>query len=141
LVPIPFTHAQGNPIIDGLISSGEWDQSEKFNFRMTNGVDITLKIIYTETDIYFLATFPHNSPGDVIVREPWINNEAVQHDYFGIEFDNNKDGVIMGTSDNPDDMILIDYKQSGAVDMFSWNNHVYPDESNRWYSRCGRVVK
>ncbi|MHA2033363.1 MAG: hypothetical protein ACW99Q_28665, partial [Candidatus Kariarchaeaceae archaeon] len=81
LVPIPFTHAQGNPIIDGLISSGEWDQSEKFNFRMTNGVDITLKIIYTETDIYFLATFPHNSPGDVIVREPWINNEAVQHDY------------------------------------------------------------
>ncbi|MCE7737646.1 MAG: hypothetical protein GPJ54_22335 [Candidatus Heimdallarchaeota archaeon] len=125
-VPVQITHGEGLPILDGIISEGEWDGSFEKIIRMNNGIDITLKAIYTETDVYYLVTFPHNSPGDEIERDP----AAGRHDYFGIEFDNNKDGTIMGTTDSPDDMVLIDYDVPGAVDMFSHSFLVFKDLNN-----------
>ncbi|MHA2099437.1 MAG: hypothetical protein ACW99A_12230 [Candidatus Kariarchaeaceae archaeon] len=117
------------PVPDGIISNGEWDGAETHKIRMNNGIDINFKIIYSETDVYYLATFPHKSPGDVINRNPTDGTTNLQHDYFGIEFDLNNDGLIMGTSGNPDDMVLIDYDQPGAVDMFSHSYKVFKDEN------------
>jgi len=122
-IPITVTHGEGLPTIDGIISNGEWDNSYDKTIRMDNGIDISLKTKYTEADAYYLVTFPHNSPGDVIERDP----AAGKHDYFGIEFDNNKDDAIMGTLDSPDDLILIDYEVSGAIDMFSYSFKVFKD--------------
>lgn len=113
--------------MDGTISDGEWEGSNEKIVRMTNGIDITVKAIYTEMDIYYLITFPHNSPGDVIQREPNDGDSIINHDYFGIEFDNNNDGAIMGTPNSPDDLIIIDYDVSGANDMFSHSFHVFRD--------------
>lgn len=125
-MPIKITHGEGLPTLDGIISDGEWDGSFDKTIRMNNGIDITLRAIYTESDVYYLVTFPHNSPGDVIERDP----AAGKHDYFGIEFDNNRDGTIMGTIDSPDDMVIIDYDVSGAVDMFSHSFLVFKDVNN-----------
>lgn len=113
--------------MDGIISNDEWNGSHDKTVRMTNGIDISVKAIYTELDVYYLITFPHNSPGDVIQRNPNDGDSIIDHDYFGIEFDNNNDGAIMGTSDNPDDLIIVDYDIPGAIDMFSSSFRVYRD--------------
>ena len=127
IIPVQITHGEGLPKMDGIISDGEWDGSHDKTVRMTNGIDISVKAIYTDTDVYYLITFPHNSPGDIIQRNPTDGINIINHDYFGLEFDNNNDGAIMGTSDNPDDLILIDYDMPGAIDMFSHSFHVYRD--------------
>ncbi len=125
-MPVQITHGEGFPTLDGIISDDEWDSSFDKTIRMNNGIDISLKAIYTESDVYYLVTFPHNSPGDEIERDP----AAGKHDYFGIEFDNNQDGTIMGTIDSPDDMVLIDYDVPGAIDMFSHSFQVFKDVNN-----------
>lgn len=128
LLPVQFTKGEYVPVLDGIISDGEWTNAQARKIRMNNGIDINFKVIYTDTDAYYLVTFPHNSPGDVIVRDPSVNGNVIRHDYFGVEFDVNNDGVVMGTNKDPDDLILIDYDQPGAVDMFSHSYHVYKDE-------------
>lgn len=113
--------------MDGTISDDEWNGSHEKIVRMTNGIDISVRTIYTMSDAYYLITFPHDSPGDVIQRIPTNGDSIIDHDYFGIEFDNNDDGAIMGTPDSPDDLILIDYDMPGAIDMFSSSFRVYRD--------------
>ncbi len=81
-------------------------------------------IIFSETDIYLLFKFEQiPASSELINRDP----HSGRHDYFGIEFDNNNDGNIMGTAENPDDIILFDYEEYGAVDMFSHSFRVFYD--------------
>ncbi|OLS25243.1 MAG: hypothetical protein HeimC2_19190 [Candidatus Heimdallarchaeota archaeon LC_2] len=127
IIPIPNSNGAVPLIMDGNITNGEWDESYSQTIRMSIGIDISLKTQYTETDAYFLVTFSKNSPGDEINRDPSTGS----HDYFGIEFDNNNDGAIMGTEGSPDDMILIDYDRVGALDMYSHSYHVFIDENNQ----------
>jgi hypothetical protein len=81
---------------------------------MIYGQLLTLTAYYSDTHMFFLAEIPHNGPDDVIQF-----NLTEEHDYFGIEFDVNDDGVVMGTIDNPDDMVIVDYIEKGGVDMYS----------------------
>ncbi len=125
-IPIPMSSGQVGLIMDAVISDGEWDDSYSKTIRMNHGEDIELKTQYTETDVYFLVTFSHKAPGDVINRDP----TSGKHDYFGIEFDRNNDATIMGIATSPDDMVLIDYIEPGAVDMFSHTFTVFEDAKN-----------
>lgn len=125
-IPVSMSSGQVPLKMDGIISDGEWDDSYSKTIRMNHGEDVVLKTQYTETDVYFLVTFPHDAPGDVINRDP----ETGRHDYFGIEFDINDDATIMGTPQSPDDMVLIDYDQPGAVDMYSHTFTVFEDEKS-----------
>jgi hypothetical protein len=117
LINLHFSPVQANettPTIDGIVSEGEWDGGFIKDIEMTNGVILTLTASYSDTHMYFLAEIPHNAPGDVIEF-----NLTERHDYFGIEFDVNNDGVVMGTPSNRDDMVLVDYIKKGGVDMYS----------------------
>ncbi len=123
-VPFNSTAQQNFPIIDGVISQGEWVGNESI-IRMQDGRDVRMVVLQSEVEIYFLFTFSgQTSSNDVINRDP----STGRHDYFGIEFDNNKDSVIMGNSESPDDMALFDYEKYGAVDMFSNDFTAYYDE-------------
>lgn len=113
------------PDLDGIISDEEWSAGRLKNIEMGNGEILKLITIYTLTNIYFLATILHEPPNVI-----QIDDLDLPHDYFGIEFDINKDDIIMGTESNRDDMVLVDYKIKGAVDMYSHTYHVYEDTIN-----------
>lgn len=124
---VPVTVQSSNlPKIDGIVSPGEWSQGTETNIRMISGIDISYTTLYSSTDMYFLAKVPQNKPDDVINT----NVTSGKHDFFGIEFDNNGDSVIMGSRSSPDDMVLVDYTQQGAIDLYSYSYKVYPDTSN-----------
>ncbi|MHA2170460.1 MAG: hypothetical protein ACXAB7_11255 [Candidatus Kariarchaeaceae archaeon] len=110
----PAHAIETDPTIDGIVSEGEWDGGFIKDIEMTNGRILTLTAYYSETHMFFLAEIPHNAPDDVIEF-----NLTEEHDYFGIEFDVNDDGVVMGTINNPDDMVIVDYIEKGGVDMYS----------------------
>jgi len=120
-----FAQISDLPNIDGKIGSNEWQKGQKINIRMNSGVDVSLTHLYSDTDMYFLVKIPHSAPGDVINLNPEEN-----HDFFGIEFDNNNDAAIMGTSNSPDDMVLVDYIVKGSVDLYSKDFHVFQDVDN-----------
>ncbi|MCY3412396.1 MAG: hypothetical protein INQ03_12235 [Candidatus Heimdallarchaeota archaeon] len=122
-IQIPLMVTAALPDIDGKLDP-IWDEAKQYDIEMTNGQILDLRIIYTETDIYFLAILDHSSSEDEIIR-----NTEGRHDYFGIEFDLNNDGVIMGTPDSPDDMIIIDYERPGLSDMYSHSYTAYDDNS------------
>jgi hypothetical protein len=113
------------PEVDGIISKGEWSGGIITNLEMNNGQVLELTSLYTNTHVYYLAVLPHDSPGDKIIL-----NVSIPHDYFGIEFDNNKDDVIMGRPDSPDDLFMVDYIVEGAVDMYTHSFKVFADEKN-----------
>lgn len=124
LSQIPVSQAQTIPIIDGIVGE-EWDDAAKFSIEMTNGKVVDLRFFYTDSDMYILVVIDHSS------AENTINlNTSDIHDYFGIEFDLNGDGVIMGTSRSPDDLIIIDYDGPGYKDMFMKNFKAYEDVKN-----------
>jgi hypothetical protein len=113
------------PELDGIISKGEWSGGIVTDLEMGNGQVLELTSLYTNTHVYYLAILPHNQPGDEIIL-----NVSIPHDYFGIEFDNNEDDVIMGHPDSPDDLFMVDYIVEGAVDMYSHSFKVFDDEIN-----------
>ncbi|MDH5401006.1 MAG: hypothetical protein OEZ01_17250 [Candidatus Heimdallarchaeota archaeon] len=115
-------HVHAVPTIDGNIQQDEWKQGLLKRIELDNGEILNLTIIYTSEDILFLATLLHNKPGDEIILDPTIN-----HDYFGIEFDNNHDEAIMGTSSSPDDTLIVNYDKAGASDMFMHGFKAYND--------------
>ncbi|MHA2031619.1 MAG: hypothetical protein ACW99Q_19755, partial [Candidatus Kariarchaeaceae archaeon] len=78
-----------------------------------------------DTYAYFLAKINHNDPGDQIILDL-----DVPHDYFGILFDNNKDGVIVGTADSPNDLVMVDYIDQGGTDMFMHSFQAFADLEN-----------
>lgn len=122
-----YSHAQTSlPIIDGNISPGEWNGAYNLKLEMSDGEMMSLAFILSPYQIFILASLEHNGPGDVITLHP-ENYETDRHDYFGIEFDNNDDGVPMGTNENPDDLIMVDYLVEGARDMFSHSFTVFDD--------------
>ena len=127
---IIFTYSgrvTANPSIDGEIAADEWSNGMQYHIPMTNGVILNLTVIYTDIDIYMLIVMPHNSAGDKIQL---LSDNYTYHDYFGIEFDNNKDDAIMGTSSSPDDTIMIDYIDEGGIDMFMHSYKAFNDVGN-----------
>lgn len=124
-------HAAALPTIDGKVSTNEWSSAYLKNIELTNGQTLKLYTIYTSTDVYFLAELQHSGSSDQIVLNPTDSNgKPIPHDYFGIEFDNNNDEVIMGTAASPDDMMIVNYDQPGGEDMFSYSYKAYSDVSN-----------
>lgn len=122
-IPINNSAQQDYPTIDGVISLDEWIGDELI-ITMNNGREVEMVIIYSETDIYLSFKFEHiTGSSELINRDPFSG----RHDYFGIEFDTNNDGNIMGTLEYPDDIILFDYEEFGAVDMFSHSFRVFYD--------------
>ncbi|MFQ6087870.1 MAG: hypothetical protein ACE5K0_03080, partial [Candidatus Methanofastidiosia archaeon] len=43
------------PVLDGDASDAAWSQASPLKIQTLNGPEITLKAVYTETDIYILA--------------------------------------------------------------------------------------
>jgi hypothetical protein len=127
---IIFTSSSGisaNPLIDGNINNDEWSNGTQYYVPMTNGVLVNLTVMVSDIDIYMLIVMPHNSPGDKIQL---LADNYTYHDYFGIEFDNNKDDAIMGTFNSPDDTIMIDYIEEGGIDMYMHSFEAFTDEGN-----------
>lgn len=116
-----------NPSIDGEVKADEWSNGFQYHIPMTNGVVLNLTVIYTDIDIYMLIVMPHNSAGDKIQL---LSDNYTYHDYFGIEFDNNKDDAIMGKLDSPDDTIIIDYIDEGGIDMYMHSYKAFTDVGN-----------
>ena len=124
LIPtiIIIPHANSPPKIDGYPNDEFWKMSTMYNIEMQNQIFITIQLRFMSEILYLLAEIPHNGQYDMINLNPEKN-----HDYFGIEFDNNGDGVFHGTTKSPDDMVLINYFHSGAQDLFTRNFKVFND--------------
>ena len=112
LSQIPISQAITPPIIDGVVEEG-WDSAAKYKIEMTNGKVVDFRLTFSDTDMYILIILDHSSAENVINF-----NTSEPHDYFGIEFDINNDGAIMGTPRSPDDLIIIDYDIPGYKDMY-----------------------
>ncbi len=125
--PLIITYGQDiiEPIIDGVVSDEEWDEGYSHPITLNNGKILNLTIIFSDTHAYFLAKINHSDPGDQIILDV-----EVRHDYFGILFDNNKDGVVDGTQDSPDDLVMVDYIDQGGTDMFMHSFTAFDDLDN-----------
>lgn len=121
LFVVPVKSANSIPIIDAKIDE-VWSTADHYQIDMQNQVTVDFRILTGTSRIYFLAIIPHDGPNDV------INLDTTQpHDYFGIEFDRNGDKVIHGTDDSPDDMVLVNYFQSGSQDFLTKSFNVIND--------------
>lgn len=84
-VPSFGKNSVASPVIDGVMSPGEWDSAAKFSFRVmlasTQGaVPATVYVTHDRSYLYLVATFDRTSPFHA-------------NDIVGFEFDNDNDGV------------------------------------------------
>lgn len=98
----------GTAVIDGTLSSGEWDDAGQvsFNANLPGGgtTPATLFVMNNETDLYLAVRFQRSfvDPGNTLA----------------FEFDNDNDGV----AENGDDLLLVNPASSPAfVDEFRTN--------------------
>ena len=123
LIPHPVVAL---PEMDGKVQPGEWDGAEFYRIELNTGIVVNMSILYTLETAYYLAMIDHSSDVNEINLDP-----SKPHDYFGIEFDNNGDNAIMGTSRSPDDTILVNYYKNDAQDMFMHSFKAYFDENHQ----------
>lgn len=114
-----------SPVIDGRIDLGEWENSENFIIELNTGDLVNFSILYGVNEVYFLAIIDQSSEDQEIALDT-----TIEHDFFGIEFDNNKDNSIMGTQSSPDDTIIVNYLENNAEDMYMHSFQVFQDERN-----------
>jgi cytochrome b subunit of formate dehydrogenase len=82
--------AKKTPVIDGIISEGEWDDVPLFRESVTKA---SIAFKHDDQHLYFLAIFESPSP--------------TPRDYFGLEFDPDGDQAHMGSEEAPDYAILV----------------------------------
>ncbi len=82
--------AKKTPVIDGVISEGEWDDVPLLRESVTKA---SIAFKHDDQHLYFLAIFESPSP--------------TTRDYFGLEFDPDGDQAHMGSEEVPDYSILI----------------------------------
>lgn len=92
---------------------------------MNTGDLVNFSILYGVNEVYFLAIIDQSSEDQEIALDT-----TIEHDFFGIEFDNNKDNSIMGTQSSPDDTIIVNYLENNAEDMYMHSFQVFQDERN-----------
>jgi hypothetical protein len=64
----------GSPIIDGAGDDSFWDQAQALITRdKVADIDLSIKCVYSSTDIYFLVSYP--DPDESRSHKPWIWNK------------------------------------------------------------------
>ena len=64
------------PTIDGDASDAAWDDATAITIELDNGIDVSLKSVYTTSNIYFLATWEDGD--ESIEMAPWSYNDTTK---------------------------------------------------------------
>lgn len=113
------------PIIDGNITTQEWNASVQLNATLGGGhADVLLTT--TNDSLFFALNF--TNPEFVIVNASNPINQT--HDFVALQIDNNLDKKDLGTSDSPDDIIIVDQYNGTAYDGRTTANSSLPIEAD-----------
>ncbi len=109
------------PIIDGNITTQEWNESVQFNATIGGGhADVLLTT--TNTSLFFALNF--TNPEFVIVNASNPINQT--HDFVALQIDRNLDKKDLGTVESPDDVLVVDQYNATSYDGVTTTNASAP---------------
>ena len=109
------------PIIDGNITTQEWNASVQLNATIGGGrADVLLTT--TNDSLFFALNF--TNPEFVIVNASNPINQT--HDFVALQIDRNLDKKEVGTIDSPDDILVVDQYNETAYDGSTTANATAP---------------
>jgi len=115
------------PTIDGDASDAAWDNATAITIELDNGIDVSLKSVYTADNIYFLATWEDGDESIEIApwsfdntTKEWIRNYSCSEDQFAMMWNISMNNF--STEGASATYVLNTTNSSELVDLWQWKS-------------------